>query len=70
LLFYLVSDTELGKLKLKFKAKKGIFLAPKVYSLLSTNDELKSKVKGLTADNINKLNINDFESLFYKDSFE
>jgi hypothetical protein len=64
----LISDTELGKLKLEFIAKKGIFLAPKVYSLLSFDDELKSKVKGLTADNINKLNIDDFESLLYKDN--
>ena len=64
----LVSDNELGKMKLEFVAEKGIFLAPKVYSLLSTNGELKTKVKGLNSENINKLNINDFESLLYKDS--
>jgi DNA polymerase type B, organellar and viral len=64
----LVSNKELGKLKLEFVANKAIFLAPKVYSLFSTNNELKSKVKGLNSNNINKLNINDFESLLYKDS--
>jgi hypothetical protein len=64
----LISDTELGKLKLEFIARKGIFLSPKVYSLLDNNGELKSKVKGLSAGNINKLNIDDFESLLYKDS--
>ena len=64
----LISETILGKLKLEMIAKKAIFLAPKVYSLLSINDELKSKVKGLTHDNIIKLNINDFESLLSKDS--
>nr|YP_009710628.1 DNA polymerase type B [Amanita brunnescens]QFZ98577.1 DNA polymerase type B [Amanita brunnescens] len=64
----LISNTILGKLKLEMIAKKAIFLAPKVYSLLSINEELKSKVKGLTHDNIKKLNINDFESLLSKDS--
>jgi hypothetical protein len=62
-----VSNTELGKMKLDFVANKGIFLSPKVYSLLLLNGDLKSKVKGLTSENINKLNINDFESLLYKD---
>ncbi len=61
-----VSDKILGKLKLEIIAKKGIFLAPKVYSLLDFNDILKSKVKGLKNDNINKLKMNDFESLLFK----
>lgn len=62
----LVSNNELGKLKLELICKKAIFLAPKVYCLLTENNELIYKVKGLN----NKVNLTfeDFESLLNKNS--
>ena len=44
----LVSNTELGKMKLEYIAKKAVFLAPKVYGLITNNDEKIIKVKGIT----------------------
>lgn len=46
----LISNTELGKLKLEYVIKKAIFLAPKVYYLITESDELIYKVKGLSQD--------------------
>jgi len=61
-----ISETVLGKLKLENICKKAIFLTPKVYCLETINGDIIHKVKGLSHD-IN-LNLNDFESLLYKDS--
>lgn len=63
---YLVSNTELGKLKLEYVIKKAVFLAPKVYCLITEDNKLIYKVKGLTHDI--KLSFNDFENLLIKDS--
>jgi hypothetical protein len=60
----LVSDKVLGKLKLEHIAKKAIFLAPKLYSLLTENNNVIYKCKGLNHDV--KLSLNDFESLLSK----
>lgn len=62
----MVSDTELGQLKLENKIKKAIYLAPKVYAILTEDDKLICKVKGLNKD-IN-LSLDDFENLLVKDS--
>ena len=62
----MVSSTELGKLKLEHTIKKGIFLAPKVYCLLTEDDKFISKVKGFSKDT--ELTFEDFESLHKKDS--
>jgi hypothetical protein len=43
-----IHDTKLGKLKLENISKKAIFLAPKVYYLITENDNHIYKVKGLT----------------------
>jgi hypothetical protein len=63
----LVSNTELGLMKLENTISKAIFLSPKVYILLTQNNELIYKVKGLS-HNI-ELTMNDFEHLLYKDTF-
>ena len=62
----LISNTELGKLKLEYVIKKAVFLAPKVYCLVTESDKFIYKVKGLT-HNIN-LNMTDFEHLLIKNN--
>lgn len=61
-----VSSTELGKMKLENICKKAIFLAPKVYCLLTPDDKFIYKVKGLNHDC--ELSFKDFDDLLYKDS--
>lgn len=62
---FMVDSTVLGKLKLEHIAKKGIFLAPKLYCL-NTDNEIITKTRGLS-HNI-QLDIDDFEKLLFKDS--
>jgi hypothetical protein len=64
---YLVSSTELGKLKLENIYEKAIFLAPKLYCLETDDGKIIHKVKGLSHD-IN-LTMADFESLLQKESY-
>jgi len=63
----LISNNELGKMKLENTYKKAIFLSPKVYCLLTEDDTLIYKVKGLKHEI--ELTMKDFEQLLYKDSF-
>jgi hypothetical protein len=63
----LVNNKVLGKMKLENIIHKAIFLAPKVYCLLTEDGKLIHKVKGLNHDI--DLTMTDFESLLYKDSF-
>ena len=62
----LIDNRILGKLKLENICKKAIFLSPKVYCLLTEDDEIIYKVKGLK-HNV-ELNMNDFEQLLFKNS--
>jgi len=62
---YLVDNKKLGKMKLEYISTKGIFLAPKLYCLLTDNGII-NKTRGLTLDI--HLNFQDFENLLYKDS--
>ncbi len=64
---YMISETILGKLKLENILDKAIFLAPKVYSLITELAQHIYKVKGLSHDVI--LSHNDFENLLIKESF-
>jgi hypothetical protein len=61
-----VDSTVLGKMKLEYIVRKGIFLAPKLYCLNTSNSELITKTRGLN-HNI-QLQIEDFENLLFKDS--
>lgn len=62
-----VNSNKLGKLKLEITADKAIFLASKVYSLLS-NNKIITKVKGLNKDVVSQIKFSDLESLLYKNS--
>lgn len=63
---YLVDSKVLGKMKLEYTVKKGIFLAPKLYCLLTNNNEFITKTRGLN-HNI-QLQLEDFQNLLFKDS--
>jgi hypothetical protein len=60
-----ISDTKLGKLKLENTCKKAIFLAPKLYCLLTESGNFIHKVKGLKHEV--DLTFEDFENLLVKD---
>lgn len=62
----LVSNSEIGKMKLERVCDKAVFLAPKVYGLLSDGKET-IKVKGLTKEGMNNINIEKLELLLIKD---
>ena len=62
-----VNDKILGKMKLENICKDAIFLAPKVYCLLTEDNKLIYKVKGLS-HNI-QLSMEDFNNLLFKESF-
>jgi hypothetical protein len=62
----LLSNTDLGKLKLEYICNKAIFLAPKVYCLDTDDVGVIYKVKGLKHDI--ELTMKDFENLLFKKS--
>lgn len=49
-----VSSTELGKLKMEYFVKKGIFLAPKSYYILTTEEKIILKHKGIAKSLVNE----------------
>ena len=59
---------KLGQVKLEHIINKAVFLAPKVYALITDQGEQIIKAKGLTKDVIQDINIADFEFLLSKDS--
>jgi hypothetical protein len=63
---YMVSNTELGKMRLEYVLDKAVFLAPKVYYLITESGEHIYKVKGLKHEV--SFNFNDFEGLLNKES--
>lgn len=63
----MVNSKVLGKMKLENVLDRVIFLAPKVYYLITENGDHIYKVKGLTHDV--ELNLKDFENLLFKESF-
>lgn len=65
----LVSNNELGKLKLEYICNKGVFIAPKVYGLITNNNQVIIKIKGLTKETIEQnVTIKLLEELLIKDS--
>jgi hypothetical protein len=58
----------LGQFKLEYTIKRAIFLAPKVYAFTTTDNEEILKIKGISKDNLENVNINDIEELLVKDS--
>ena len=63
----LVDNKTLGKVKLENICKKAIFLAPKVYCLLTENNKFIYKVKGLKHE-VN-MTFKEFKSLLNKEKF-
>ena len=64
----LVSETELGKFKLEYIAKRAVFLGPKFYILELEDGGLVVKVKGLNSAIRSTLSFDDFTSLLHRDS--
>jgi hypothetical protein len=62
----LISNNKLGLLKLENICNKAIFLAPKLYCLLTESEQFIHKVKGLSHDT--EIDIKDFENLLFKDT--
>jgi hypothetical protein len=58
----------LGQFKLEHVIKKAVFLAPKVYALITEDGQEIIKVKGLKHDVISRLTFSDIEALLIKDS--
>ena len=59
---------KLGQVKLEYVITKAVFLAPKVYALITDEGKEIIKIKGVTHDVISKLTFNDIEALLIKDS--
>jgi hypothetical protein len=57
-----VSNKEIGKFKLEHIIKKAIFISNKTYCLLTNEDKIIIKSKGVIN---NKLSIKDFENMYY-----
>src|SRR5258708_7146725 len=64
---FLIDNKILGKLKLENVCTKAIFLAPKLYCLLTESGDFIHKVKGLARDV--SLELKDFQKLLIKNVF-
>lgn len=61
-------NKELGSMKLEHTISKAVFLAPKVYSFITTDGETITKIKGVSQDIVKNLTFEDMESLLIADS--
>ena len=60
--------TALGQFKLENVIEKAVFLAPKVYALITESSDQVVKVKGITNEIVTELDFNTLENLLYKDA--
>jgi len=60
--------SELGQLKLEHTITKAVFLAPKVYGLITDTGKELIKVKGLMKDAIHNINFDNLQELLVKDA--
>lgn len=60
--------TALGKFKLEYEIERAVFLAPKVYGIITTAGKEIIKVKGVTKNALQNVHIKDLENLLYKDA--
>lgn len=58
----------LGQFKLEYTVSRAVFLAPKVYGLLTTDGDEVIKVKGLTQKALQGVHVQDLEALLIQDS--
>lgn len=63
----LLIGSNIGLMKLEYICDDAIFLAPKVYSLKTDNNEIM-KIKGLTSESISKISFEDLLELINKNS--
>jgi hypothetical protein len=59
---------ELGLVKLEYAIKKAVFLAPKVYGLVTVDGDEIIKVKGVTEEVTSNLTVGDLENLLILDN--
>ena len=57
---------KLGQLKLEYVIKRGIFLAPKVYGLVTSDNKEVIKVKGLRPEVLYEFNMDNLEELLHE----
>jgi hypothetical protein len=60
--------SNIGQLKLEHTIDRAVFLAPKVYGLVTVEGEEIIKIKGVSKDIVSKLYFSDLEALLIKDS--
>jgi len=58
---------KLGQLKLEYVIRKAVFLAPKVYGLITDDNKEIIKIKGITSENLKDFHINDLDNLLVQD---
>ena len=58
----------LGQFKLENTVERAVFLAPKVYGLITEEGKEIIKVKGLTPESVSQLSVNDLNELLIKDT--
>lgn len=63
-----IVGNKLGQLKLEHVCDQAVFLAPKVYGLITDKGDKIIKIKGITHEVANSLEISDLERLLIKDS--
>lgn len=63
----IVSDTELGKLKLVAVIKDGVFLGHKTYSYVTLDNKTVTKIKGLSSDISASINLDELKKLLRVD---
>jgi len=59
---------EIGLMKLECICDDAVFLAPKVYSLITDSGEVIKKIKGLSSKSLNEITIDELKELLNKDS--
>lgn len=64
----LVSDVELGKFKLEHVFKEAVFLGPKIYAGITTDDKYICKVKGFKDPKTRASHVGDMKTLLAKDT--
>ena len=58
----------LGQFKLEYEIKEAVFLAPKVYGFITTDDKSIIKIKGVSSEAMSNLSVADLAKLLVKDS--
>jgi hypothetical protein len=63
-----IVGTNIGQLKLEYLIKEAVFLAPKVYALITEDGKTIIKIKGITQDTNSDISFNTIDDLLVKDT--